>query len=50
MKTATLPSTPTGATKNDRRISFIRNASAVSHTGATPPNGISARRFYRHDA
>lgn len=37
MKMTTLPSTPTAATKNDRRISFIRNASAVSHTGATPP-------------
>jgi hypothetical protein len=50
MKIASLTSISTSATKIGRRISFIRNASAVSHTGATPQNGIAARRFYRHDA
>ena len=50
MKIASLAATPTTATKNDRRVSFIRNASAATHTWATPPNGIAARRSYRHDA
>ena len=43
MKIASLPAPPT-ATKNDRRISFIRNASAATHTWATPQNGSAARR------
>jgi hypothetical protein len=36
MKNASLPAPPTAATKNDRRISFIRNATAATHTWATP--------------
>jgi len=36
MKIVPLTSIPTAATKNRRRISFIRNATAVTHTWATP--------------
>ena len=50
MKIASWPSTPTVATKKDRRISFIRNATAVTHTWTTPTNGSVARRSNRHDA
>ena len=50
MKIAFLPAPPTAATKNDRRISFIRNATAATHTWATPQNGSAARRSNRHDA
>jgi len=50
MKIASLAATPTTATKNNRRISFIRNATAATHTWATPQNGIAARRSIHHDA
>ena len=40
MKIASLAATPTAATKNDRRISFRRNASAATHTWATPPKRL----------
>jgi len=50
MKIVPLTSIPTAATKNHRRISFIRNAMAVTHTWATPQNGIAARRSHHHDA
>ena len=50
MKIASLTPTPLVATKNHRRIWFISHASAATHTWATPPNGIAARRSNRHDA
>ena len=50
MKIASLPAPPTAATQNDRRISFIPNATAATHTWATPQNGSAARRSNRHDA
>ena len=50
MKIASFPSTLPSATKNDRRISFIRNATAPTHTWATPQNGCAARRSNHHDA
>ena len=40
MKIASLPSTPTAATKNDRRISFIRNATAVDPYLDYPPKRL----------
>lgn len=40
MKIASLPAPPTAATQNDRRISFIRNATAATHTWATPPKRL----------
>ena len=50
MKLTCLPATRSAATKKPRRISFIRNATAVTHTWATPTNGSVARRSIRHDA
>jgi hypothetical protein len=50
MKIASLAAPPTTATQNDRRISFIRNATAPTHTWATPQNGSAARRSNHHDA
>jgi hypothetical protein len=50
MKMVSLASIRTAATKNDRRISFIRHAIASIHTWATPKNGIAARRSNHHDA
>jgi hypothetical protein len=50
MKIAYSPSTLPSVKKNGRRISFIPNARAVSHTGATPQNGCAARRSNHHDA
>jgi hypothetical protein len=50
MKMVSLASLRTATTKNNRRISFIRNATAVTHTWATPQNGIAARRSIHHDA
>jgi hypothetical protein len=43
MKIASLAATPTTATKNDRRISFIRHASAATDTWTTPQNGSAAQ-------
>lgn len=40
MKIASLATAPTVATKNGRRILFIRNATAVTYTWATSQNGI----------
>jgi hypothetical protein len=50
MKIASLAATLTTARKNNRRISFIRNATAATHTRATLKNGSAARRSNRHDA
>ena len=50
MKMVSLASIGTAATKNDRRISFIRHATAATHTRATPKNGIATRRSNYHDA
>lgn len=50
MKMVSLASLRTTTTKNGRRISFIRNATAATHTRATPKNGSAARRSNRHDA
>ena len=50
MKTPCLPATPAAATKSHRRISFIRNATAPTHTWTTPTNGSVARRSHHHDA
>jgi hypothetical protein len=51
MKIASATLTSIVATKNGRRKSLIRNATAPTHTwGATPQNGCAARRSHHHDA
>jgi hypothetical protein len=50
MKTACFPSTLPSVKKNGRRISFISNATAATHTRTTPQNGCAARRSNHHDA
>ena len=50
MKIAFLTPTPPAATKNGRRISFISRDLGSTDPGATPPNGLAARRSNRHDA
>lgn len=40
MKIAFLTSTQTATTKNGRRISFISNATAATHTRTTPPKRL----------